>query len=1728
MSTYPYSYDDNSTIYVVNDNISEISGQNFNQVRDAVFKIEEELGIKPSGTLDSLKEFLDVSFNTNGTVKAAALTAIGLVTLPIDNAQVGVSAGIAESKLNLDYSTSSLRSLIATNSSLITSLQTAVNGLTTSLGLHIGGGSASVRHVASHVDINAIPSDSRDPSFVWSGLLDTSGNIRSATNVGRALEQINNELVGHEIAITGSHPATAISVDTSNFMQLSEEAIDVQTALEELDASEDLRIGLHRAIQHSSGVPGDARSSSLITDGYGDAVVSLRQVQAYVAAFPGTGPVDDVNDGDQIVRFNVPTSSTELYQLDSEFSQVKPGDILRIVYGDGYNFEAQYIVESLRYSPGIEFCVRLDSNNLLDTTDAYARIDRALYDPNVYGIAISAPCNATPTGYFPGFYSSVTVADPRCASVLGIGFDPNQIDSTHYNLYLELYPTGNPAEKAIVMPAVDVSGNSGATPGQYTLDSVVLATNNVFRQSGYNMRFLAFQYAGNFGIAMTDPFDGAAFSIINGDWSSGSGVEGSFTENVIGDYNVDNKYWDALGLSFNAGNWASPAYRSSYTNSTDAQNPSKIIMPRKQRYYVADGSARDYLRSAIGVYDGYWLADITARTVSGVGVSTTYTIYDCLNTAGLKPGKTITVLPNIGVNSASYNSADYGRFIIESVVYQPACPGDTSNTIITVLNGIHATGSASSSSTGPGMGIQVRIHFGNDTVGFDLNNMIDSSTPSAYNYHRFHEIYANKGAKTVSHERARMPIHGATATALDSTYWHINYVSSKLRGYRDNTANFNKYIRLSIDTYDITTGEFTARIGRRPVAGDTQPPSTTTIANTGITATGKKNVPFKVFDETGNDYIELEYVETSTSPTTIVPVRVVDIEVMPSLMEDDELTLISTCEMNWSGGLLVERVRDQRQVGSISEKEFTASAKSFITAGDRALHANGVIRDLDCLGATDVVDTRALYFNGGLAFINGNIVSVNNSKILIPRLIESGGSAAVNWVVCVNEDGALVSLPITATKQQFFAQAGSGGGTSYFVPSVTFTELITERKDLLPLATLTASGSLLSSILDIRRFAADESFNIPFVWAEDETNFSASFRSAEALQNWITLAATATSQSFKQKVIVRGTIVLSTALDFSAIPNLVLEADGIESATIVISSTVGIKVADSVSIRNINFIYGPSLATGNNVNISLSAPLACVLIKPTLSSSTINNINIENCSFFGAGNPYRYPFIYMILNNNIVENCSIIGNSFSDTYATTSAAIVIANSNTDGLVHSILNNVFIEKNICAQEQGIFIVGTSSTALPPITAINVHISKNKCGYIGVSAGSNIDPEDSNNQPGLFISENACNAIYGAVDIYGQIYITVPKTLASTIVRNNSCSTINFNYTSNATPRTGQSAVILDGNILTRSVFTTTFGAYDTHLNVNYGINVYDNVSAAPQLIPAKIINNSFQSGSTYSSATVLEYTYGIRALSPCVITGNTIRAFTTYGIYTVISTYTEATGSIISNNYLFRGTNSITYYIVGSGAGIITDNYLDKTTVDGTSEITIDVAMGRASPTIVERNINHVITFPVKTTQGTPIWTYGTYRWTHWNNSPIYWGKNTAATNNSETIQLRYDSAISTSAATSRWCLPLKGFIPSGAYIMSATIYGETSVIFATTGNITLRAIYNELAGDYGTVITTASSGTNPMNFAATTIANATIDINRKLEENVEIEILADLQTSAVSDINLTLIIKYRF
>jgi hypothetical protein len=1674
MSLYPYELDDDTTIIRVDDNVTEISGQNFNQVRDAIFRIEEELGIKPSGSMDSLKEFLGVSLESNGTIKNSALAAVGLVTLPIDNSMIGINAGIWESKLQLDFTTSDLRQMISQNSDAVNAINAVVGGLIIDLNGHIGGGpSSDLRHVASHIDINAIPSDDRDPLFNWTGLIDTNGDVRSATNVAEALQQINDELVGHENQATAAHNASAIYVDTSNFSEISREANNVQDALEQLDAIEELRIGLHRAIMHSNGVPADARSQAITKindagqviqiDGYGDTVVRPTQVQTFVSVYPGTSPVDDVNTGDKIVKFIPPTDAAERLVFESQFAQVSPGDIVRLTYGDGYNFEAQYIVESSRYIPGSDYFVRLDSNNLIETLDAYARIDHPLFDPNIYGVAVVAPSNAAPIGDFPGYYPSVTICDPRSASVLGIGFDANQIDSRHYKLYLQMYPTGNPADRVVTLPYIDVSGNAGATPGKYTLDSIILATNNAFRSAGYNFRFLAFQYEGNFGIAMSDPFNTAAFSIVTGDWSTGLPDEGSFTENVIGDINPDNKQYDALGLGENHSGWASPAYRSTFVDVADAQKPAKIIMPRKERFYVSNGSRRDFLRSSVGLYDGYYLASIVERIETVNSVETSYIVEGRLDTIGLTPGKTLTVLPDIEPESTVlYNDNDYGRFIIKSVVYQPSCFGDPEKTIITVLNGVHGAGDPKGNSSGPTFPFNVRLYFGNDTVGFNINHMIDGSTPSANNYHRLFEIYVDQNAKTFSHERARMKIQSDSGTNLGTKNWHINSVSPKFRGYLDDGASeFNRFIRLKVLSYDSYSGEFEVQIGKRP-----NPPTGTNILVPGEIVKGRKDIPFRVFDETGNDFIELEFIETSDVPSSIVVNSFVDIEVFPSLELDDELLLLATCEVNWNpeDGLLVDRVRDRRPIGSISEKEFTKSAKNFITSGDRALHSNGIIRDLGFVSVS-LQDGATLLFNGGEALVNGTIVNVNNGKVIIPQLVQEGGGSGstVDWIVCVNEVGDFVTYPLTTTKTQFFAEAGTGGGIAYFIPSVTFSEVVNERKDLVPVAILTATiaSITISNVRDVRRFISDETFNIPFVWAEDDNKSFANFRSSDALQAWVS-NINSNSLYLRQKITIRGDVVLDGYLDLSDVPNLIIEAEGNNSARITVNSDTGLIISSNTTIKNVNFVYNPITASPTNiVGISLADPNGCILVEPE-NGTDLENIKIEGCVFESSTVNYRFPFVYVNLNNNIIKNLNVNSNKFSDSSAINSAAVVIAEKNSAGTTRSLIDGLEICNNVCDNYQGLFLIGgTSSGAIQPISYINAHIKENKCGYIGLSAGSTIENAVTNIANCLIVSENNCGLIFGSPNYIGECRY---YPIGSTIINNNICTKIYILVENTSTPREGQASLVINQNTLVNTMQIDATGVFNESAIF---VQSYD----ATQKSIITISNNNIMEGASSSSSTPRFYLNGISTAGYFLIKENSIRGFTSSGI----SNYSTAGyATTISGNIISRYSTSINSYIFTDGKAVIIDNNLDKNTVDGANYVN-SIIYGTES--IVDRNVNFLQTLNLKQANGKKVYGINSGDVIIGSDSTgsIKYSYNLSFSNTYNNLYLQYY----TPSGGFRKCgyiFSVKEILPQNVKITSIRLEVKADSIFNTTGSAILHFTKNGIKID-GTSLSLTSGYT---------------------------------------------------
>jgi len=248
MTTYPEAFDTDLELPRATDDVSELSVDYINSLRDAVIAIQKVIGLAPQGLKSSLTERVNISIDSNGRIKKAALDGIGLVTLPITNIHVGPTAGILESKLALDYGTAYLKNLM---DSMRIDMQGMLSGLainTDAANSHyLGIGNF---HDGYHIKINSVG------NFGVAGL--------EATTIGGAVNEIGSYLLSGDGTIephidldlpsTVKHVASTISVDSSNFTTIDRTATNVQAALDGIDSSSAVFGASHLDTFHASGI----------------------------------------------------------------------------------------------------------------------------------------------------------------------------------------------------------------------------------------------------------------------------------------------------------------------------------------------------------------------------------------------------------------------------------------------------------------------------------------------------------------------------------------------------------------------------------------------------------------------------------------------------------------------------------------------------------------------------------------------------------------------------------------------------------------------------------------------------------------------------------------------------------------------------------------------------------------------------------------------------------------------------------------------------------------------------------------------------------------------------------------------------------------------------------------------------------------------------------------------------------------------------------------------------------------------------------------------------------------------------------------------------------------------------------------------------------------------------------------------------------------------------------
>lgn len=1270
MTQFPSALDTDTDLPPVNDNITEIGAEAINAIREAVFAIETEVGLNGSGSSGSIANRIGVSLNPDGTLRPSAIASAGLVSLPIYNYHVAVDADILESKLKLDHKTQDLYNYIKDLSLDVNTSIGWINSTGVKLNPHISG--ALYKHELSAISV------SNSPSLYFKNKFNL---LRDNTNAFTALNELNSDFVNHQqldgygsgsdiTTVNGStyksnfaHTASGIYINPNRFSTVPQTTDNLQDFADYIDSASLLLLGSRVQNFYANGISKSSRSSSLSLDGYGQSIIPPTLAKTYfLNDNTSTSPVDDIDTGDDIIELTPSNSVLTSNLFDSQFAAVKPGDILRVNYG---TVEVQFVVKEKKYSqsgPNKKFIIRIAGKNLFYTTNASVRIDRPLFNPAKYGVLSVSGVN-NQFSKLP----SLLIGAPKGAVALGLGFDPQLFDSDHYVLYLALFPTGNASDGYIFLPGIDITGNLGTTPGKYTIDSIVEATNNAFRNSGFNYRFAAFQYEGEFGIMLADSFNNAGFSIVSGvinpDGSYNQSLTNiSFPKNVVGLFGINGKQpVDPLGFGQYGSAIASPPYVSSYSSAASAIVPTKLFIPLKRNNYYVNGVETDKFNLDVdqildGYGDGYWNATIINRIVyPGSRVQITYQVNKDLSQSKLAPGKTLVVQSN---GSGDY--VDFGRFIIKDVLHY--C--DSSLSQITVYDAVHGIGVSPADSSD--VGTNVRLYFDAGSVGFNIENSTDI-TGTSHSFKRGFEVFIDSAGNTFTHERARFNISGSNTTVNGITFYsdaELNYfniieVSPKLRGYKFyNGTNYITKITLNISAYDSTTGYFDGYLATYDGVN---------LSRLGPTTHGRIGETVRFYDETNIDYIELIFAFNNS--TTFGNKRT-DIQLFPSLRSDDELMPLALCQVNDVTNA-VEYIQDIREFGNISEKQLTSSALDFLSAGDRLLHENGVISGFDISEDYGNPILDQIIIKGGTSLVNGNFSQLNNSIVSIPIIREVNINTAteynINWALCVNDKNEFKTIPLldydsalatpNSGNRVFWARNPITGGL-YNLDAILFSDLINNRKDLclLYIVASTVSGSGLSttislSITDARKYVNDGDSNLPLRLTVDKSQ--GNFRSPVAVFNWVKY-----NGKFNGIAYLKGansTVSTNLNLDFD---NSVI-IDGENNCNLVFTGNVSF--GSNLTLKNMTITFNGSVSTISNASNLIFDNCIITINNIPASTTPFNFSNSNHIVFKDSDVNFNYaadPGGTCILATNS-SDINIDNSNFTVNYFSTNAGNII-------------------------------------------------------------------------------------------------------------------------------------------------------------------------------------------------------------------------------------------------------------------------------------------------------------------------------------------------------------------------------------------------------------------------------------------------------------------------------------
>jgi len=1022
MIKFPVELDTDSEIQRVDANTTEVIADTVNDIRDAVFAIERSLGVSAAGNKNSLSERVNVSIDADGNIKPSALSGFSVISGQIDDHDIKPSAGIKESKLSLDVSTSNLNSQIGIIGNTVNYLNTEFGPVKSKLSAHLD--SKTIKHNLEDILVY-------DPStpIGFDHFVDSHTNLRIdplTHDVKSLLLNINTDLVKHERANGGTistptdghappnnyaHNATGIHIDDTGFGKIH--GSDLQTLASNIDS---VTLGLSKLTDQISN--GISRKSS---------ISSLSGTQDYLFT---NVPAKVLDENSNVFQFDVSPSG---YTFDEKFNKISPGDYLEAYYVIGSDlFRVDYIIDSTYVSyAGLTrtFLIRVNGISFKTVTDSSLlriSIVKSSTTTNKYSILATASANNIYFDNVNKINSGLIIVDPRCASVVGIGFNPTKLNSTHYNLYLQLYYNNLTTPVKVI---VDITGNQGITPGKYTLQTCIDTFNNYARLPGNNLRFVAFEYQGEFGIALADYYQNASFSIISGVINSiGSGYDktasdNTYPNNVIG---VDGiaEFTDPLGLGPNNANVASPA-QFAFTSYNSTKFYTKIYNPVLKNYCSISGNEIDSLADIgtstkhVSSSGNYWSGTVSSViNIPNGNLEVEYTINQCLSDLGIVPGKTIVVLPS----TSTSNYINYGRFVVKKCVIENC--GSTQITKITVCDARHAklTGVTYVDTI---VGDIVNIYYSSDSILFDSKQL--SEIGDTNNYKRYFEIYSDKNGNIFPHERAKFVVS--------------NNEISKINFFKVSQKFKENVVELNILEY---TNQF--------ISG--------TLNNGNVVNTNNKII--RLYNDSNIDFMEFGFDDKEN--VLNFTHQGLTIKVFKTLQLDQELFLIATCQYkdfstNNGTDLTIRNIEDRRQFGNISEKQLSTSFFDYLSSYRSSVVNNSVISGFDISATINetnrTLDTK-IYMEGGRALVNGKEICKDKDYVSIPPLkltaLTPVAPDSIEWAICLNDIGEFEIIPINYLNTITVCRYNEGFAQSFKLKSYDFVSL-SRRKDIIVLYT---------------------------------------------------------------------------------------------------------------------------------------------------------------------------------------------------------------------------------------------------------------------------------------------------------------------------------------------------------------------------------------------------------------------------------------------------------------------------------------------------------------------------------------------------------------------------------------------------------------------------------------------------------------------------------------------------